>query len=192
MLLQHKKIIIFILCICILWVVVATTCIVLVTAKVAPKSPGPGITLSSSPIDQYAGKYDNKASYTIRVKSETTVTETVTLSVNQSFDYSILRDYSFSDNNFNLAPGDTKDVTLSMTIYYGTTPRNYTIKVDGSATYLPWLPPETTSTACYVEVRSTVVPLPPPVPVPEYNAIGLLALIGILSVVLATVMMRRK
>jgi len=38
----------------------------------------------------------------------------------------------------------------------------------------------------------TPTPAPPAVPVPEYNAVGLLALIGILSVVLAIATMRRK
>jgi len=196
--LQRKKIIILVLCICTCWVAVVTSssCIVPATSAIAPQSPCPGITLSSSPIDKDAGEHDNKASYEIStyLDPEVGTPEHVKLSINSSSaDNYILKDYSFSESEFNLNPGNTKTVTLSMTINYGTTPGNYTVKVDGNATVpeMEWLPPETASTACYVDVYETVVPLPPPVAVPEYNVIGLLALIGILSVVLAAVMRRR-
>lgn len=49
-----------------------------------------------------------------------------------------------------------------------------------------------TYTSCYVDVHSTVVPYSPPVAVPEYNVIGLLALIGILTIALAFATLRRK
>ncbi len=158
------------------------------SSNVGPKSPGPGITLTSIPINPSVGDTDNIAEYTIRVKSKGDVTETVTLSINESdpdYDYDKVRDASFSDNNFDLAAGDTKNVTLTLTIIYGTTPGNYTIKVDGYATWLDWLPPDYACTVCYVEVSSTVTPSPAPRALPEFNMTGIMALIGILSVVLA-------
>ncbi len=163
------------------------------SSDIGPKSPGPGITLTSIPIDPSAGDTDNAAEYTIRVTSEADVTETVTLSINESSSgYNVLREYSFSENNFDLAVGETKNVTLTLTIIYGTTPGNYTIKVDGYATWLDWLPPDYACTVCYVEVSSTVTPSPAPRALPEFNMMGLLALIGMLSVVLARGMRKRE
>lgn len=165
------------------------------SSNIGPKSPGPGITLSSIPIDASAGGTDNQVEYTISVTSEADVTETVTLSINESdpdCDYDKVRGASFSDNDFDLAVGATTNVTLTLTIIYGTTPGNYTIKVDGHATWLEWLPPDYAYTVCYADVSSTITPYAAPIALPEFNMIGLMGLIGIVSVVLATVMRKRE
>ncbi|MDD2666427.1 MAG: hypothetical protein PHD13_06450 [Methanocellales archaeon] len=155
----------------------------------------PGISLSAYVIDAEAGEHDNEVEYTIRAMSESTVTENVKLSINESSpDYSIIRDYSFSESNFDLSPGSTKNVTLSLTIEYGTDAGNKTITVDsnasftiGSTTYY-----DLSYTSFYVEVISPVTPYSAPVALPELNMMGLMILIGILSVVLATVMVKRE
>ncbi|MDD2777417.1 MAG: hypothetical protein PHS47_02330 [Methanocellales archaeon] len=155
----------------------------------------PGISLSAYVIDAKVGEHDNEVQYTINAMSESTVTETVKLSINESSpDYNIIRDYSFSDDDFDLSPGATNNVTLSLTIEYGTNAGNKTITVDsnasftiGSTTYY-----DLSYTSFYVEVTSTVTPYSAPRALPEFNSIGLMTLIGILSVVLATVMRKRE
>lgn len=155
----------------------------------------PGISLSTYVIDAEVGEHDNEVEYIISAMSEATVTETVTLSINESSpDYYIIRDYSFSNNNFDLAAGATNNVTLSLSIEYGTGTGNKTIIVDSNASYTigPTTYYDLSYTSFYVVVSSTVVPYSAPTALPEFNMIGLVGLIGILSVVLATVMIKRE
>ena len=155
----------------------------------------PGISLSAYIIDAEVGQHDNEVEYIISAMSEATVTETVTLSINESSpDYNIIRDYSFSDNNFDLSPGATNNVTLSLTIEYGTSAGDKTIIVDSNASYTIGSTTyyDLSYTSFYVEVSSTVVPYSVPLALPEFNTIGLTGLIGILSVVLATFMKKRE
>ena len=155
----------------------------------------PGISLSTYVIDAEVGEHDNEVRYTINAISESTVTETVTLSINESSpDYSIIKAHSFSENDFVLSAGATKNVTLSLTIEYGTDAGNKTIIVDSNASYTigPTTYYETAYTSFYVVVSSTVVPYSVPIALPEFNTMGLTGLIGILSVVLATVMKKRE
>ncbi|NYT00155.1 MAG: hypothetical protein GKB99_00305 [Methanocellales archaeon] len=155
----------------------------------------PGISLSAYIIDSEVGQHDNEVEYIINAMSEATVTETVTLSINESSpDYNIIRDYSFSDSNFDLAAGATNNVTLALTIEYGTGAGDKTIIVDcnasytiGSTTYY-----DLSYTSFYVEVSSTITPYSAPIALPEFNTVGLISLIGILSVVIATVMKKRE
>lgn len=188
---------------------------VVAAAEVLPQSPGPGITLTAIAIDDSAGGTDNTAVYTISAYLDPGVGESehVNLSINQSSSPSWT--YTFSENEFDIDPGDTKGVILSIEIPDGVTAGNYFVTVNSNATVptKPWLPPETTFAQCFVNVSSTIVaptptptptptpspsptptptPTPPPVPVPEYNIFGLLALISVLSVVLATIVLRRK
>ncbi len=93
--------------------------------------------------------------------SESTVTETVTLSINEVLPITISWDYSFSENNFGLSPTSTKNVTLSLTIEYGGNTGNRTVTVDSnvsfrisSTTYY-----DLSYTSFYVEMTSTVTPL---------------------------------
>ncbi|GEM_PF-4874059 len=155
----------------------------------------PGISLSAYVIDAEVGEHDNEVQYTLNAMSESTVTETVKLSLNESSpDYNIIRDYSFSENTFDLSPGSTKNVTLSLTIEYGTGAGNKTITVDsnasfaiGSTTYY-----DLSYTSFYVEVISTVTPYSAPIALPELNMMGLMTLIGVLSVVLARGIRKRE
>lgn len=154
----------------------------------------PGISLSAYIIDAEVGQHDNEVEYIISAMSETTVTETVTLSINESSpDYNIIRDHSFSDNTFDLSPGATNNVTLSLTIEYGTSAGNKIIIVDSNASYTIGSTTyyDLSYTSFYVEVFSTVTPYAAPIALPEFNIVGLTGLIGILSVVLATVLKKR-
>ncbi|MFC1786985.1 hypothetical protein ACFLY8_03015 [Halobacteriota archaeon] len=155
----------------------------------------PGISLSTYIIDADVGEHDNEVEYIINAMSEATVTETVTLSINESSpDYYIIRDYSFSDSNFDLAPGATNNVTLSLSIEYGTGAGNKIIIVESNASYTIGSTTyyDISYTSFYVEVSSTVIPYSAPTALPEFNMVGLAGLIGILSVVLATVMKKRE
>ena len=193
--------------------IVLVSGVVAAAAEVLLQNPGPGITLSAIAIDDSAGGADNTAVYTISAFLDpgVGVSEHVNLSINQSSSPSWI--YTFSENEFDIDPGDTKGVMLTMVIPDGVTAGNYNVTVNSNATVptKPWLPPETTFARCFVNVSSTIVaptptptptpspsptptptPTPPPVPVPEYNIFGLLALVGILSVVLATIVLMRK
>jgi len=192
--LSHKIIFIVILCVCI---IPATTA-------------SPGIVLSSYPIDDTAGGTDNKATWNISVFAEGQALDNVTLWINttdsdhEGHEILDLDNCPFSDNDFHLDEDEKKNVTLTMTIKYGTELGRYDMRIDGYGTWqAQWGPVILTGWAtCWVNVTETVVqptptPTPPPPPpspvaVPEFNVIGLVALIGILTIILAFATSRRK
>lgn len=160
-------------------------------AEVGHISRGPGITLSSIAIDDSAGGTDNTAVYNISayLDPEVGVSEHVELSIDPS---SPNWAYTFSETEFDMVPGDTKNVTLSMELPDGTTAGNYFIKVNGNASVLgiPGLPPETAFTQCFVNVSATVVMSA--AAVPTLMPTGIIALAGLLAVVAVGRIRRKK
>ena len=160
-------------------------------AEVGHISRGPGITLSSIAIDDSAGGTDNTAVYNISayLDPEVGVSEHVELSIDPS---SPNWAYTFSETEFDMEPGDTKNVTLSMELPDGTTAGNYFIKVNGNASVLgiPGLPSETAFTQCFVNVSATVVMSA--AAVPTLMPTGIIALAGLLAVVAVGRIRRKK
>ncbi|MDD2777843.1 MAG: hypothetical protein PHI16_02950, partial [Methanocellales archaeon] len=135
--------------------------ITIIAVAVVIVSADPGPTYRSVPINASAGGTDNQSEWIISVEATAAANETINLSINETdpnYDYVILKNASFSEDNFTLPPSSTKNVTLTLTIYDGTTPENYTIKVDCFSLEEGW--PEFmkayTSTILYIEVQSTI------------------------------------
>jgi hypothetical protein len=150
----------FLILLCIVMVSVSVST---VAAEVFPKHPGPGITMSSFVIDGSAGGTDNTAIYNISVflDPEVGISEHANLSIAPS---SPGWTYILSKTEFDIDPGETENVTLTMLIPVGTTAGNYVVRVNGNATVpsMPWLPPETTFSQCSVNVTETIVSPTPP------------------------------
>ena len=160
-------------------------------AEVGHISRSPGVTLSSIAIDDSAGGTDNTAVYNISdyLDPEVGVSEHVELSIDPS---SPNWTYTFSETVFDMDPGDTKNVTLTMELPDGTTAGNYLIKVkcNASVPAMPGFPPETTFTQCFVNVSATVVTYAAAVPTLMPTVI--IALAGLLAVVAVGRIRRKK
>ena len=154
---------------------------IVLISSFAATTANPGVSLSSIPIDDSAGGTDNTAIYSIHAELEVEVSEHVKLSIDPDSPSWL---YAFSEDEFDMDAGDTKDVTLYMQLPQGTLAGNYIIKVNSNATVPtlpPWLPPETAFTQCSVTVTAPVVVTP--AQVPALSPAGILALVGLLAVV---------
>ncbi|MFC1787398.1 hypothetical protein ACFLY8_05150 [Halobacteriota archaeon] len=143
----------------VLYIVIIITVITIIAVVIVTASPGP--TYWTIPINASAGGTDNQSEWNISVVATAVVNETVNLSINETdsnYDYDKLKNASFSESNFTLTPNSTKNVTLTMTIYDGTTPGNYTIKVDlfSLEEGMPPFAGSEGSTILYIEVQSTI------------------------------------
>jgi len=154
---------------------------IVLISSFAASTANPGVSLSSIPIDDSAGGTDNTAIYSIHAELEVEVSEHVKLSIDPDSPSWL---YAFSEDEFDMDAGDTKDVTLYMQLPQGTPAGNYIIKVNSNATVPtlpPWVPPETAFTQCPVTVTAPVVVTP--AQVPALSPAGILALVGLLAVV---------
>jgi len=163
--LQDKKMIIWSLCIIILAVAVTTSSIALAVSNsdTGVKSPGPGLHIDPYVLDNSSGGRDNMATYNFSAWAEEDL-ENVTLTINttdpDSANYTILYNYSFSNNDFHLdeGVGNAKNVTLSMTIKYNTSHGIYNMKIDGEGL---WFGRKETTFCLYnINVTETVIPAP--------------------------------
>ena len=166
-----------------------------VTSEViSPMSPG--ITVSIVAIDQETGGEDHHAEYYVEVKSITDVTEQVNLTIRPAKPSELLpgekaadiKWFDWTSKEFDLAAGETKQYRLLVSLPAGVDIGNYRFVSEGTATVpgFPWLPAEFSDSKAIIVTSSITIS------VPEFNIFGLLALIGILSVVLATIVLRRK
>ena len=122
-------------------------------------SSSPGISVTIQDIDPIAALHltDDQATYNVKVESITTEFEDARLTV--SGDPSLT--FSWTLQEFSLAPGEIREFPLEVTVAGGTPPGNYPLTALGNA-WLPFLPefPETSSYTSHVNV-----PTPPPPPV---------------------------
>lgn len=129
------------------------------SSRIVKASSSPGISVTIQDIDPIAALHltDTEASYIVKIESITTEFEEANLVV--SGDPSL--SFSWTLQEFSLAPGEIREFPLEVTVASGTPPGDYPFTALGSA-WLPFLPefPETSSYTSHVNV-----PAPPPPPV---------------------------
>jgi len=129
------------------------------SSRIVKASPGPGISVTIEDIDPIAALHlsDNEASYIVKIESITTEFEDANLVVSGDASLS----FSWTLQEFSIAPGEIKEFPLTITVASGTPPGDYPFTAVGNA-WLPFLPefPETSSYTSHVNVPA---PSPPPV-----------------------------
>jgi hypothetical protein len=135
-----------------------------------------GTELTITPRSVAVEPGDN-ATYTVEVRSITTETEQVSLSMEDSIPG---WGYTFSDPEFDLAPGEIKIVTLTVLVP-ATASGKYEAKIKAEAV-LPDLPPEI-SEKSYFTILTTTNPSQAAQQVPGLSPPGLAILIGLLLVI---------
>jgi hypothetical protein len=134
-----------------------------------------GTELTITPRSVAAQPGEN-ATYTVTVKSITTETELVSLSMEDSIPE---WDYAFSDPEFELAPNEIKTTTLNVSVP-ATASGEYEAKIKAEAVLPDW-PPEL-SEKSYFTILTTTKPLQA-AEVPILSPAGLAILIGLLLVI---------
>jgi hypothetical protein len=134
-----------------------------------------GTVLTITPRSVAAQPGEN-ATYTVTVKSITTETELVSLSMEDSIPG---WGYAFTDPEFELAPNEIKTVTLTVSVP-ATASGEYEAKIKAEAVLPDW-PPEL-SEKSYFTILTTTKPLQA-AEVPILSPAGLAILIGLLLVI---------
>jgi hypothetical protein len=147
---------------------------VLVFSLVGTVTAGTELTITPRSVAVEPG---DSATYTVEVRSITTETEQVSLSMEDSIPG---WSYAFSDPEFDLAPDEIKIVTLTVLVP-ATASGEYEAKIKAEAV-LPDLPPEIAE-KCYFTILTTTTPPTAAQQVPGLSPPGLAILIGLFLVI---------
>jgi len=151
-----------------------------VSAQVQPLSPGPGIVVDVSAMNDEVFPGET-ATYKVNVTSITTVTEHVVLSID---DPKPGWTYTFDPAEYDINPGETVCSHLSMAVPPDATPGDYYHDVNATATFMFIV-----ESSIYTNVKTTVISFPKRVP--TLTPFGIIALVGLLSVIAISKIRRR-
>ncbi len=155
-------------------VITAFLIAVLLCMLIGSVSAGTELTITPRSVAVEPG---DSATYTVEVRSITTETELVSLSMEDSIPG---WGYTFSNPEFELAPDEIKTVTLTVSVP-ATAPGEYEAKIKAEAV-LPGLPPEIAEKS-YFTILTTTTPPTAAQQVPGLSPPGLAILIGLLLVI---------